>query len=70
MHVASARSVVRGDPDQSDIRARYERGVGMAATFHPLALTGLTSARIRKILPGAILLAVLALLGGLSRLVF
>jgi hypothetical protein len=69
MHIASGLALVRRDPAQSDVGARawrlprleWVRTVGETEAVRP---------RVRKILPGAILLMVLVVLGALFPIVF
>jgi hypothetical protein len=63
MHIASALSIVRRAPVQSDAPAPQTR-------VRFLAPRPATKATWRAALPGAILLTVLALLGGLFPILF
>jgi hypothetical protein len=64
MHIASGLALVRRDPAQSDKATK--RVAGLLTPERASA----TRARLRKILPGAILLAVLAMLGALFPILF
>jgi len=57
MHIASVQTLVRRAPVQSDVLA--------SARFQAPEQADSTRAWIRKVLPGALLLTVLVLLGGL-----
>jgi hypothetical protein len=67
MHIASGLALVRRDPAQSD---RTTGGAARRAWFRTPGQIGASRARLRKMLPGAILLIVLALLGALFPIVF
>jgi hypothetical protein len=67
MHIASGLALVRRDPAQSDIATGRVAGSGRLLTPEQADATG---SRLRKMLPGAVLLAVLVLLGALFPIVF
>jgi hypothetical protein len=64
MHIASGLTLVRRDPAQSDGRTPRR------AWLRILDQAGTTYARVRKMLPGAILLSVLAALGAMFPILF
>jgi len=70
MHVASGLILVGRESVQSDVAAPRGRRAPGPAPFQSQQHADPTRARLRKILPGAILLTVLALIGGLVPLIF
>jgi hypothetical protein len=69
MRIASVLTVVRRESVQSDLSAARGRLVRDTAPFQPLNPDA-DRGRLRKLLPGVILLTVLALLGALFPVVF
>jgi hypothetical protein len=76
MHIASGLALVRRNPAQSDAAAGQPNtgaatgtAIGLAWRWTP-AQVGATRARLRKMLPGAILLMALVLLGALFPVLF
>ena len=70
MHIASGLALVKRDPAQSDraaARTRRVAGIGRLLTSDQ---ADATRGRLRKILPGAILLTVLVMLGALFPILF
>jgi hypothetical protein len=67
MHIASGLTLVRRDPAQSDVPTR--RSVRLVWSGTPEQADAFY-ARLRKILPGAIMLAVLVGLGALFPILF
>jgi hypothetical protein len=70
MHIASGLALVRRDPDQSDIAAGHPRRMGGLAWRWTPDHGGATRGRLRKMLPGAILLTVLVVLGAMFPILF
>jgi hypothetical protein len=66
MHIGSGLAL-RRDPAQSDVATTRASGLTWLRASVQVAAT---RARLRKILPGAILLAVLAVLGAMFPIVF
>jgi hypothetical protein len=65
MHIASGLALVKRNPAQSDIPIARAGRAPRFARFRTPEQTGAIRAWLRKILPGAILLTVLVLLGAL-----
>jgi hypothetical protein len=70
MHIASGLALVRRDPAQSDIGTARTRRLGWPGWSRTPEQADATRARLRKMLPGAILLAVLVVLGALFPILF
>ena len=70
MHIASGPALVRRNPAQSDIANGHpEPAPGLTWRWTPDRVDA-TRARLRKILPGAVLLTVLVLVGALFPILF
>jgi hypothetical protein len=67
MHIASGLALVRREPSQSDIATGRTRRLAWLRTPGWIAAT---RARLRKLLPGVILLTVLVVLGALFPILF
>jgi hypothetical protein len=70
MHIASGLALVRRDPAQSDIATARTRRMGWLGWPLKPEQADATRVRLRKMLPGAILLAVLVVLGALFPILF
>jgi hypothetical protein len=70
MHIASGLALVRRDPARSDIRTTRARRMPSLVWLRTPEQADATRARLRKMLPGAILLTVLAALGALFPILF
>jgi hypothetical protein len=70
MHIASGLALVRREPAQSDLANGHPTPApGLAWRWKPDRL-GTTHGRLRKMLPGVILLTVLAALGAMFPILF
>lgn len=70
MHITRGLALVRREPVQSDIPAPRVWATPDFAGFRAWEQADATRVRVRKLLPGAILLTVLALIGALFPIVF
>jgi hypothetical protein len=70
MHIASGLALVRRDPAQSDAATARTRRMGWPGWLLTPDQADATRARLRKLLPGTILLTVLVLLGALFPILF
>jgi hypothetical protein len=70
MHIASALTVVRRAPVQSDAPAPQALAPPSSIGMPPIATPATRAPSWRTALPGAILIAALALLGGLFPILF
>jgi hypothetical protein len=70
MHIASALTLVRRDSVQSDVAVARGGRVRAAVPFQTPETTSLPRAQMRKLLPGAILVTVLVVIGGLFPILF
>jgi hypothetical protein len=70
MHIASGLALVRRDPAQSDIATARSGRLGGLVRWPTPERAGAIRTRLRKILPGAILLTVLAALGAMFPILF
>jgi hypothetical protein len=67
MHIASGLTLVRRNPAQSDIAAPRKRGLAWLRTPEQV---GAIRAKLRRILPGVILLTALVVLGAWFPMLF
>jgi hypothetical protein len=70
MHIASGLALVKRDPSQSDMAAVRTRRVAGPRWLPTPEQGDAIRARLRKMLPGAILLTVLVVLGALFPILF
>jgi hypothetical protein len=70
MHIASGLALVRRDPAQSDKATARTRRVIRLGWLRTPEQHGAMRSRLRKILPGAILLTILVVLGAMFPILF